>query len=734
LQDYSQQWPQAASSASQAALSTPASRAGAAPHPSAFTRPVTRHGFYTSLVVAGTVESVDYEALSFVVRTLSRDEFKAMVGPTTNYSVLTNLDRLPRDHVDPPEDVPEDAGDVEYNLRKYIVRGRPLFVGGVLQQDGDRERFEARTVYLLHSDPGLYLFEETHWWLVQVTQMADRILDHLFDARRSYTIDDFAKFYRTSLNVLGQATDDSVQECAVLSRLIYDLSSAYMLTGADRYFLAARAAVNYMREAFRSLSHDGRYCFWVYGRSRSTEGEKGEALIMASRGPDDQGTIPLYEQIYALAGLAQYHRITLDWEVFRDIRRTINTFQGYFWDRAADDPRPEQVQRNPPFAGTGGYYSHLDPTTMRPDTASLGENCSRKNWNSIGDHIPAYLVNVILALDPPPRGAAGNAAREVLSTCDGILEEVSTLIMERFPDPDEDVPFVNERFHADWTPDKTYRWQLNRAVVGHNLKIAWNLTRCAFRFQTRAKQLRDDGDRAAAAEYDERAERCLRVATRLGDDMAQVGIDRIRGGVFDLVEREPQSGMPVQFSWAPTKDFWQQEQGILAYLILHGAAASDTDYLELARACSAFWNVFFLDREREGYFFRTTENGLPVLEGQYGMKSSHAIGYHAFELSYLADLYTRVFVAAGGGSDNSFCLYFKIRSPKQPGSINVLPDFMPPGRVRVTRVHANGVDVTDDLEKANLAQFQVETSEMTPDPVNGTVELVVEFAALPVDA
>ena len=29
--------------------------------------------------------------------------------------------------------------------------------------------------------------------------------------------------------------------------------------------------------------------------------------------------------------------------------------------------------------------------------------------------------------------------------------------------------------------------------------------------------------------------------------------------------------MPTQFAWGATKDFWQQEQGILAYLILYGA-------------------------------------------------------------------------------------------------------------------------------------------------------------------
>ena len=90
------------------------------------------------------------------------------------------------------------------------------------------------------------------------------------------------------------------------------------------------------------------------------------------------------------------------------------------------------------------------------------------------------------------------------------------------------------------------------------------------------------------------------------------------------------------------------------------------------------------------------------------MKSSHAIGYHAFELAYLAHLYTRAYVSAGGGSDNSFCLYFKICSIKQQQSINVLPDFMPPGRVRITSVRANGIDVTQDAGSGQ--------SRRIPDP------------------
>ncbi|NJO56100.1 MAG: hypothetical protein HC834_06840, partial [Rhodospirillales bacterium] len=364
---------------------------------------------------------------------------------------------------------------------------------------------------------------------------------------------------------------------------------------------------------------------------------------------DDRNAIPLYEQIYALAGLTQYYRITQSWEVLEDIRRTINTFQDFYHDP------PEAKERG--FAGTGGYYSHIDPATMRPDADVLGPNSARKNWNSIGDHIPAYLINLILCLDPLPQGdnRLRRSMEELLDRCWGILEETSSLIVDKFPDPQSD--YVNERFTADWKPDHTFRWQQNRAVVGHNLKISWNLTRCAFYFQTRAKQFKDAGKTNKAKDQEKRANKALDLARNLAERMGDVGLDQLRGGIFDCVERQPKNGMLTEFAWGATKDFWQQEQGILAYLILHGATTNDKQFLTLARESSAFWNTYFLDRERQGYFFRTTENGLPVLEGEYGRKGGHAIGYHAFELAYLAHIYTRAFVAAGGAvTTTSACI------------------------------------------------------------------------------
>ncbi len=671
-------------------------------------------GFYDSVTIAGTVSEVDPKALMFSVRSRSDDLFEIHVGETTYYQVLSNLDGLNRDRALPPSGLVRNDSPLEYDLLKYVNLGCLTFVEGIYSQDGTNTRFEARTVYLMHSNPGKYLFEETHWWLVQISQMADRWLDILFDVKRNYEIDDFSKLYRTNLNITGAPTGDDVQECATLSRLIYGLSSAYLLTGAERYFLAAKAGVDYQREAFRSLSHDGQYCIWAYGRRRTPQGEK---LIVASENADDRDTIPLYEQIYALAGLAQFYRITLDWEVLEDIRRTINSFQAYYHDHKkglAED-----------FPGLGGYFSHIDYATMRPDTPALGRNQSRKNWNSIGDHIPAYLINLILALDPVPKGPAERNLEELLGVCRSILDETSSLIVDKFPDPQCD--YVNERFHADWTPDQEWGWQQNRAIVGHNLKISWNLTRCAFYYQTQEKAHRDRRETEAADGYKARADRCLVTARKLARSMARVGVDVIRGGVYDAVERHPTNDMPTQFAWGCTKDFWQQEQGVLAYLILHGAEPGEKDFLALARELTAFWNLFFLDRDRQGIFFRTTTDGLPVIQGAYGQKGGHSIsGYHAFELNFLAHLYIRSYVIADKNDDNGFCLYFKLAARRDQASINVLPDFMPPGLVRISQVRVNGVDRTSELAPKNADDFQIQI-ETSSYPV----ELAVEFVTLP---
>jgi mannose/cellobiose epimerase-like protein (N-acyl-D-glucosamine 2-epimerase family) len=657
--------------------------------------------FAHNLTLMGSITSTDPANFGFSILLQNGQEQKVYVGQTTTFQVIKNLDNLDQDRVPEPAPTGDQEDPRSFNIRKYIKTNRLVATQGVYQEHEGKCRYDARAVYLMHSQAERYEFEEKHWWITQISLLADQWLDQLFGDRRDYTFADFVKLYTTNLNITGMPMDDNTQETATLSRLIYGLSSAYLLTGSERYLAAARAGVQFQRETFRHLSHDGLYCFWAFGCKHLRYITQ---LYETSQNGDDLNTIPLYEQIYALAGLTQYYRITLDWRVLEDIRRTVRAFNDFYLDGRGSDPE----DTNPKVAD--GYFSHIDYSTMRPDTNKLGQNKSKKNWNSIGDHLPAYLINLILALDPLPKGRNTDDLSQFLDKCEWMVEHMSDLICAHFPDPNS--KYVNERFFADWTPDHGYSWQQNRAIVGHNLKIAWNLTRVANYFRRLARE--DD-----TGKWQDKADKCMKVATTLADDMAIFGVDQIRGGCFDAVERNPSNGMPLEFAWSSTKDFWQQEQGILAYLILHGATGKD-DYKKLARRMMAFWNLFFLDHDYNGIFFRVSDDGIPITTGSYGAKGGHSIsGYHAFELNFLAHLYIRSFVSPGEAGENSnFVLYFKPDKDCNQQSLNVLPDFFPPGMVRLKSVTVRGMRRAGEMPE----DFQI---YLSPDELGNMV--IAEF-------
>jgi len=692
----------------------------------------------------GRVLSIDPASRSFQIQARSGDVFPAYVNLETQYTPISNLDELNLDRFTPlkvsgvpPAGQPDPAAQIE----KYIKKDSLIAVDGIYQEDGQNRRIESRVIHVLtmSGKPNAYLFETTHWWLTQIDRFANQWLEDLFGTRMTYDTDDFSLSYRTNLSIEGKPTIDKRQEMATLARLIYGLSSAFLLTGVDRYRRAAHAAVEFQRETFRYLTHDGHYCFWAHGRDLTPD---GTVLIMASQNPDDKDTIPLYEQIYALCGLAQYYRITSDWEVLEDIQRTVRMFNAFYLDQAT----PENG-----FPGLGGYFSHLDYATFRPDTEALGKNRSRKNWNSNGDHIPAYLINLILALDPLPKGA-GEDLRRFLDECVALLETASRVILERFPDPES--AYVNERFHWNWKPDHEWGWQQNRAICGHNCKIAWNLTRVAKYFLSRSSRASNDDRNRLRAEGDRRfAGDLIAFAKKLAQSMAEHGIDQISGGLYDAVERQPRNNQPIEFAWMNTKDFWQQEQAILAYLILHsvtgkeelidsartvGGGAFDrylkADFLGLAREMEAFWNIYFLDFDFRGVYQRVTGSGIPYEKGNYGQKAGHSTGYHVEELNYLAHIYNRVYVhKPGHNTDNNFSMFFRPEKDCRQLSINVLPDFLAPGEIEVVRVSVYGVDRPDLAAKARNhgapTPFQI---ELQPHELGS--EVIVEFRGHQIEA
>jgi mannose/cellobiose epimerase-like protein (N-acyl-D-glucosamine 2-epimerase family) len=248
-----------------------------------------------------------------------------------------------------------------------------------------------------------------------------------------------------------------------------------------------------------------------------------------------------------------------------------------------------------------------------------------------------------------------------------MLARTFDTITERFPD-DGHSPFVNERFHEDWSHDLEHTWQQDRAVVGHNLKIAWNLTRM--------QQLRPREEYAALAR---------KIAAR----MPAVGSDRQRGGWYDVVERSLADGQEwYRFAWHDRKAWWQQEQAILAYLILAGAdkdADADGELLRQARQAQAFYNAFFLDHDEGGVYFNVLANGVPYLLGTERLKGSHSMSmYHTAELCYLSATYNNLLL---GG--HPMTLWFA-PLPEADRTLRVSPDLLPPGSVRLTDVEVDG--------------------------------------------
>jgi mannose/cellobiose epimerase-like protein (N-acyl-D-glucosamine 2-epimerase family) len=373
--------------------------------------------------------------------------------------------------------------------------------------------------------------------------------------------------------------------------------------------------------------------YWYHGID--VTGDK-EDKIFASEFGDDYYAIPAYEQIYALAGPIQTYRCTGDPAILEDAEKTIKLFDNFFLDKTE----------------YGGYFSHLDPMTLDPRSESLGHNKGKKNWNSVGDHAPAYLINLYLATGEQKYA--------------DMLEYTFDTIEKYFPDYERS-PFVQERFNEDWSHDTTWGWQQNRAVVGHNLKISWNLMRM--------QSLKGK-------------DKYVELATKIANLMPDVGSDLQRGGWYDVVERLLGEGEKFhRYVWHDRKAWWQQEQAILAYLILAGILQKP-EYRRLAREASSFYNANFLDIEDGGVYFNVLANGIPYLAGgnERGKGSHSMSGYHSFELCYLAAVYTNLLI-----TKQPMDFYFKPLPNGFPDDIlRVSPDILPPGSIKIGKCEIDG--------------------------------------------
>lgn len=602
----------------------------------------TRIEFPFSDLIAGYVTQYDKAKDTFGLKTSDDREFQVHFTETAYAELIRNLG--------------EGYHDATGQMRDMLKPGRFLFVYGIYYPDGEGGEylFDAKHLVFVGRTENQYMFEKQDWWIKQIRELAEFYLEAEFNVKEGGKID-YAN-YRTNLSISGLKQKAGRQETDTMSRLVYGFASAYLLTGEPSYLEAAQKGTDYLRDHLRFQDKSEGITYWYHAVDINDDGS--EQKIFASEFGDDFDAIPCYEQIYALAGPVQTYRITGDPRILEDVKSTINLFDRFFKDKT----------------DKGGYYSHIDPITLSPHVEGLGHNKAKKNWNSVGDHAPAYLINLWLA----------TGKQEYAD----FLEYTFDTIEAHFPDYD-DSPFVQEKFYDDWSKDQTWGWQQNRGVVGHNLKIAWNLTRM---YSLKAKDKYKD------------------FAHKIGDVMPTSGCDRQRGGWWDVVERVTAPGEQFhRFAWHDRKAWWQQEQGILAYYIMQGVYGEKPEYLNYAREGTAFYNAWFLDTEAGGVYFNVLTNGLPYALGTERGKGSHSMaGYHSFELCYLAAVYINLLV-----TKEPMDFFFK----PMPGGfedniLRVAPDILPEGSVRLIEVWLNGRSYTDYDENALTVNLPEDHGEL----------------------
>lgn len=569
--------------------------------------------FTVSDTLAGYVQSFDKKSDSFTLKTSDGREYTVHLKSNTYGWIANNLEET------------RIWCDAE-KIRSMLVTGRYLFVYGIYYPEASDLTYEAQYVIYMGEKDTSFGFEKPDWWVKQIISLGDFYIRAQFGDGPI----DF-KEYRTIINLAGKKEVDNFrQETDTISRLVYGMASSYMLTGEERFLEVAEKGTQYLRDHMRFYDPDEKVVYWYHGID--VHGKR-EDKIFASEFGDDYDAIPAYEQIYALAGPIQTYRITGDPKILTDAEMTVDLFERFYLDKS-----------------NGGYFSHIDPLSLDPRSDALGPNKAKKNWNSVGDHAPAYLINLYLA--------TGNKRYS------DFLEYTFDTIEAHFKDYDHS-SFVQEKFFEDWSFDQTHMWQQNRGVVGHNLKIAWNLMRM--------NSLKEK-------------DKYVALARKIAEEMPKVGMDTQRAGWYDVMERVKNGKQEWnRFAFHDRKAWWQQEQGILAYLILRGTLG-DSDYLKIARESEAFYNAYHLDHDDGGVYFNVMANGMPYLLGTERFKGSHSMSfYHSSELCYLSAVYNNLLI-----SKEPLDLYFKPQANAfARNTLFVAPDILPKGSVRIGDVWVN---------------------------------------------
>ena len=180
----------------------------------------SRMHFTFSDTIAGSVVAFQADEDAFTLKTIDGREFEVKLTSQTFAEVTRNLG--------------EAYIDATSQMRDMLDRGRMLFAYGIFYPENGGVTFEAKHIVFVGRTAHDFVFERPDWWVDQIREVADFYIRAQFpDGNIDYSE------YRTRLSLEGEKLPGTRQETDTISRMVYGMASAYLLTGEDRFLEAA---------------------------------------------------------------------------------------------------------------------------------------------------------------------------------------------------------------------------------------------------------------------------------------------------------------------------------------------------------------------------------------------------------------------------------------------------------------------------------------------------------------
>lgn len=211
---------------------------------------------------------------------------------------------------------------------------------------------------------------------------------------------------------------ESLKYPGMLSRHLFSLSAAWLLSGEERYLERADELFAYLAEHGWDESHGG----WFYAIDR--------------RGSPSDPRKDLFMNIYAVTGLSLYHLATRDPRAMDLIRQTRALVNRQAWDR-----------------DYGGYFRRLD--------RRWGVTDSSKVFTPQVAPVSGYLLYLYGATGEDSYLRAGR--------------KLTDLAVEKLGD--ERSGWIREQFRRDWSLPGGHAREREEINVGHNIEVSWMLYR-----------------------------------------------------------------------------------------------------------------------------------------------------------------------------------------------------------------------------------------------------------------